>query len=251
MKCKVILSAATAVTCIWTGGHVPDLRIAASDLHTFPDETRAINITQGLRATCTGDTTLHSAVSRFVIRLQLTGHCLFEVAHDTSRLIKLSTPMTDIDDIGTVFDVETKANETIVTTLEGGLQLSSPGRHPVDMGAVRADEQAAIVRRNGILSSEIHRIPPKDQLRLSLLRAGLMQVNGTVADTVEAFNHNNHWHKLRIDDPEIAARGFTNVFEIQNANKLVGQLRARSPELESVDVSEGGVTTTILFEERQ
>lgn len=232
MKSKVIVCAAAAAVCTSLAVHLPERRIAVSDARTLPDETRVITIARGLKATCTGDTTLRWAASRFVIRLWLRGHCLVEATHDPSRRIELYTPMTEVLDVGTVFDVDTKGSVTVVTTLEGSVQLLSLGSHPVDMGAVRSDEQAAIVWRNGVLSSDIHGTPPEDQERLSLLRAGFMHVNGTVADAVDAFNRNNHWPKLRLHHAGEAARGHVEVtVGIHDADGLIVQLHRYFPNL--------------------
>jgi ferric-dicitrate binding protein FerR (iron transport regulator) len=225
MKMRSLLAGAAAGVCLAFELQVPGARVSAHDYSMAWDDTKDLDIAYGVRARCTGNSHVRSTVTPFLVRIAMQGHCVLFVRPDPSRVVLIATRQNLVEDNGTVFDVVATGDTTVVTTLSDSVQLTSHGRHPVDMGAVRSDEQASITQRRGVLHVDIHRTPAEDRLRLALFSEGKMEIVDTVDKAVEIFNSNNHELKICIPDSGFGSKSITAIIGIHDRDGLVRLIR--------------------------
>jgi transmembrane sensor len=172
----------------------------------------------------------------------IEGEALFEVHHDEQRPFRVLTRDTVIRDIGTRFNVYSRADSIKVAVIEGSVEVtSSPSRtiaaspsvgpqEPANQGGVAshiviADQQAQI-DRNGAVT--IDAVPDISEATAWWQRR-LVYRNETLAHIVEDFNRYNRRH-IRLEGEDVMKRSYTGVFDADDPDSLA-QVLASDPEL--------------------
>lgn len=149
------------------------------------------------------------------------GQALFEVAHDATRPFQVRAGNTVIEDVGTVFDVSTQPQQTLVTVLEGQVAIwgvsphsgqssrqeaTSAPTHPLRT-ELRAGEQASILPTGMVRTSR-----PRDLAQAApWLRPQIVFDGQTLAAVAAEFNRHNR-EQIEISNPRIGAIPVSGVF---------------------------------------
>lgn len=156
----------------------------------------------------------------------LRGELLVEVAKDPDRPFRVRTDNAIVEAIGTRFNVYRRDNSTEVTVIEGRVSvdwetslphtgMSSTDRHlELDAGgkAVVAEHQAAPI----VSPANIERATAWTERRLDFDYE-------TVATVVAEFNRYNR-SRIVVDDPALATRRITGVFDVNDPGAFVALL---------------------------
>jgi transmembrane sensor len=111
-------------------------------LETATAEQRSVRLEDGSRVELAGETRLTVDLGKRVRVLRLErGEAYFEVARDATRPFVVSVGDHEVRAVGTVFDVATQSERTVVTVSEGVVQLRSS---VAEDSAARAPEASVL-----------------------------------------------------------------------------------------------------------
>jgi transmembrane sensor len=153
----------------------------------------------------------------------LDGEALFTVERDSSRPFRVRTGETEIQALGTQFNVYRSAGGTRVSVIEGRIELKpdiaraeTPGRI-LDAGdEARLSTGSAVVK---VTRADLARVTAWRQRRLVFR-------SDTLEDIAAQFNRYNTTPRIRIDGEHIAQRRFTGVLDADkplSLMRIVGQ----------------------------
>lgn len=163
------------------------------------------------------------------------GRALFRVAKDTERPFWVSADAVSIRAVGTEFGVEAGDRVVVVTVAEGSVAVTRAGAAPLmeivpetasGSGAIAQTPSAEVLLGAGqqLTMQSIGAIGPVrsvDTTRaLAWSRGQLVFENDTLGDVVAEFNRYNRT-QLRIDDPSLASRRVSGVFEATDVDTLL------------------------------
>jgi len=153
------------------------------------------------------------------------GQAMFEVAQDAARPFRVRVGDATIEDVGTVFDVSTRAARTTVTVLEGRVAIwrgdGPPARHAPDasnaaalpLADLKAGEQARIAP-----SGRVDRVVATDLRKATAWRRQeIVFDHDPIADVAAEFNRYNRLQVV-VEDPSIAAipiSGTLRAYDVQ------------------------------------
>jgi len=228
----------------WT---LRDGRGGWQEFQTGTGEQRALQLEDG--------TVVHlNTLSRIAVNFSaagrdvrlIEGEALFAVRHDAQRPFRVFTRDAVIEDLGTQFDVNSRAGSVEVAVIEGRVELSStraaaagpgpaqPAQPPqrrtgavrrVLSRTVRANEEAQ-VESDGSVS--IKTVPDISEATAWWQRR-LVYRKATLARIVEDFNRYNH-RRIRLEGNVVKSRLYTGVFDADDADSLAEAL-SNDPEL--------------------
>lgn len=172
----------------------------------------------------------------------IEGEALFEVHHDAQRPFRVITRDAVIRDIGTRFNVHSRADGVKVAVIEGSVELtavpttastlttstrtkaSTPVTHATSH-ILTADQQAQ-VDRNGVVT--VGTVPDIADATAWWQRR-LVYHDETLAHIVEDFNRYNR-RQIRLEGDAVMQRAYTGVFDADDPDSLALVL-ASDPEL--------------------
>jgi transmembrane sensor len=169
------------------------------------------------------------------------GEAMFEVHHEP-RPFRVLTRDTVIRDIGTRFNVYSRADSIKVAVIEGSVELTAvatgavaalPSSDPqgsVDSARaashiIVADQQAQIDRNGAVTIDTV----PDISDATAWWQRRLVYRNETLAHIVEDFNRYNRRH-IRLEGEEVMKRSYTGVFDADDPESLA-QVLASDPDL--------------------
>jgi transmembrane sensor len=174
--------------------------------------------------------------------VQLTaGEAIFKVSKDARRPFKVATPMADVVAVGTQFDINAQANQTVVTVIEGRVavsrldamgswppQATSGTNHndPLQEAAAKtlgehnvllaAGEQVVVRPSDSI--SRIARVDPVKATGWTLRR---LYFEDTPLTTVAGEFARYSPETIRINDDTLGARRISGTFDSSDPGALV------------------------------
>jgi transmembrane sensor len=191
----------------------------------------------------------------------LRGEILCQLTHRLNRTVKVFAGSATITDIGTLFDVRLRGASTVLTVVEGAVQLAVTGsntasstdrsaKHLLDSRlnkkTVSAGERWEVVseRDHIAMIPEVVTLP---QIYRSIAweRGRVSFSNDTLADAVAEMNRYNP-AQIVVPDPDIGARRVTGTF---NTHDPVGFVLGVTRQLEihfRQDPPSGPATTIYL-----
>lgn len=151
------------------------------------------------------------------------GEAIFKVAKNPARPFRVSTGSTEILALGTAFNVYAATSRTVVTVLEGRVRVSDRGRWrrgALSVGARQLElaggEQAVIAP-----NQPIARVALADLGKVTLwTERRLFFEDTSLAAAAEEFARYSG-RRIRIEDPALAARHITGVFDASDPASLV------------------------------
>jgi transmembrane sensor len=179
--------------------------------------------------------------TRNLVRVRLLrGEASFRVPHDASRFLTVLAGDAQVDDIGTIFSVRRLDDRSIVTVIEGSVELSAlepvpsgpslPGaglrqlpRAVADM-PVWAGERAAVVNTGSKLIVG-PQVVTRSQIRGALTweEGELAFESETLADIVEEVNRYNRT-KIEIADPTLRHKRLSLAFKATDLDNFTYEL---------------------------
>jgi transmembrane sensor len=151
-----------------------------------------------------------------------SGRALFLVAHERNRPFLVEADSTLVRAIGTAFGVERKDRSIVVTVSEGKVAATDRRGEDGALGEVllTAGKQLT-VQRSG---TEEH-VRDVDTTRALAWTEGRLVFDSTpLAEVAREFNRYNHL-QLRVEDPELARRPISGVFQASDLETLVAFIR--------------------------
>ena len=149
------------------------------------------------------------------IELQ-SGEAVFRVAHSPERPFRVSTPFADIVAVGTQFNVDARADKTVVTVLEGRVKVMRQPETSSSLPVLAAGEQVEIRRERA--TRHVTRVDP---VRVTGWTARRLYFEDTpLAEAVGEFERHSARH-IRIDDPALASRRISGTFDASDPGALV------------------------------
>ena len=203
----------------------------------------------------------HSRVAiRFAARNRdvrlLRGEALFQVHHDTSRPFRVYTDDAVVQAVGTQFDVYRREDGTVVSVIEGrvnvvpavppasaagGSKGAAPGAAPSREGSGKvlgASEEARVSHAGSVSIREVQNVSDTVAWR----ERRLIFTDQTLGQIVGEFNRYRA-SPIRLEGAAVSGRVYTGVFDADDADSLVDVL-ARDPEL-AIDRSPEGVVVRL------
>jgi len=151
------------------------------------------------------------------------GRALFQVAKDPARPFLVEVDNTLVRAVGTAFGVERKDKSIVVTVAEGKVavvQKVAPAR-PAQEDLLTAGKQLTVER-----SGTAETVRDVDTARaLAWTQGRLVFDSAPLAEVVREFNRYNH-AQLRVEDPDLARRPISGVFQASDLETLIAFLHA-------------------------
>jgi transmembrane sensor len=189
----------------------------------------------------------------------LGGEALFHVAHDPGRPFLVSTDDAVVQAVGTQFDVYRRDDGTVVSVLEGRVNVSPAASAPASTetgsaaapdtrraaapraAAARslgASQEAQVSHAGSVSIREVNNVSDTVAWR----ERRLIFRDQTLDQIVGEFNR-YRTHPIRLEGSGIGERVYTGVFDADDAESLL-QVLARDPALE-VERSASGTTVRL------
>lgn len=198
----------------------PNGQIVAADRA----ERREVMLNDGSVVKLEPETRLRVSIEDRERRITLErGRALFQVAKDPTRPFLVEVDNTLVRAVGTAFGVERKDKSIIVTVAEGKVavvQKAEPAQ-AVQEDLLTAGKQLTVER-----SGTAETVRDVDTARaLAWTQGRLVFDSAPLAEVVREFNRYNH-AQLRVDDPELAQRPISGVFQASDLETLIAFIRA-------------------------
>ena len=170
----------------------------------------------------------------------IEGEALFEVHHDERRPFRVFTRDAVIRDIGTRFNVYSRADGIKVAVIEGSVELTATpltlptatlttsiqkAKAPPEVHIIEAAQQAQVDRAGTITVGQVADIAATT----AWWQRRLVYRNETLAHIVEDFNRYNR-RRIRLEGDAVMQRAYTGVFDADDPESLA-QVLGSEPEL--------------------
>jgi transmembrane sensor len=196
-------------------------------------EQRLVNLADG-------STIELNAQSR--LRVQLTqserlvdlegGQALFHVAKDPSRPFIVKSDGTRVRAVGTQFDVNREATDTVVTVLEGRVAVATNQDGVADARAptlyLSAGDQVTLAQTSTPATPNTHPTPTRADVAAvtAWTQHKLVFASSPLPEVAGEYNR-YHEKRLRVADPALADFRISGVFSAVDASALIAFLRAQ------------------------
>jgi len=195
------------------------------------EQQRVITLEDGSVARVDSDTRLRIAFSRTRRLIELPeGHALFSVTHDVRRPFIVHTGNDDIVAVGTQFDVYRRNRRTLVTVVEGRVEIvgARPGKGSPDGAGAQVSPPLQMSAGQQIQLTDTVVFPaPRSidtQSAIAWTRR-VMTFSGTRLEDVAAqFNRHTGAH-IQIDAPGLKDYKVNGVFQAYDVDSFVEYLR--------------------------
>jgi transmembrane sensor len=244
LRTRTLRWAAAGIAALFVGGSAYYLEghVGWTEYRTGASEQRAFVLTDG--------SIVHlNTHSRIAVRLTpkgrevrlMDGEALFRVQHDPATPFRVYTENAEIEDVGTEFDVNSRAEGTFVAVLEGRVNVASVKPVPATTNSLlnwmrpdysggrskRADFQTLVASQEAQIGPSgfvlIHDVSNASHAaawrnwRLVFRQESLERI-------VEQFNRFNS-RKIRLDGPGVASRIYGGIFDAYDTDTLLQVLR--------------------------
>ena len=153
----------------------------------------------------------------------ITGQAEFEVAHELDRAFRVIAGSAEVVDLGTKFDVRLEHDSTVVTVVEGqveiGISNSNPSRAP--RFVLSADQQISVT--NGVLPAAPSGVD--GQSATSWLRRQIVFDHEPLERVAAEFNRYSQ-KPIEITTPALRNLQITGVFATDDTDAFVAFLRS-------------------------
>jgi len=226
------------------------------DLRTGASEQRSVELQDGsvIQLNARSHATFRFLTQSREVRL-LEGEALFRVHHDAGRPFRVYTNDAVIQDVGTQFNVYSRSDGTLISVIEGRVNVT-PGVH-VDLSAT--SPRAAGDQPHAAAPAQVASLNVSANEEVQVNHAGAMSVHTvvnvldavawqqrrlvfrrqTLANIVEEFNRYNH-QQVRVEGADALARVYSGVFDADDPDSLALVL-SREPDLAVEQTAEGFV----------
>lgn len=207
---------AVGVAIVVIGAYWPRLAAPGKVYATVRGEQRTLQLPDNTVIRLDSDSAISVAFSgkRRVIDL-MRGQAYFEIAKDPARPFRVRAGEAVIDDVGTVFDVFRKSSDTVVTVIDGIVNIHQEGsingpaaaRQSSQTADLRAGDQATVLPSGMVETRKLNNL----QKTTAWTRNEIVFEGESVASVVAEFNRYNRV-QIVVNDPIVAALPITGVF---------------------------------------
>jgi transmembrane sensor len=151
----------------------------------------------------------------------LAGEALFKVHHDSARPFRVYTSDAVIQAIGTEFNVYRRPEGTIVSVLEGSVQVSQPAANASHSTNLGAGQQARVDHAGQIAAA-----PSREPAALASWRQRRLIFKSTpLLEMVTEFNRYNRAPHFELRGPAAPERTFSGIFDADDPESLIELLK--------------------------
>jgi transmembrane sensor len=156
------------------------------------------------------------------------GEAIFRVAKNPRRPFRVRTGLATIEAVGTAFNVQARETRTVVTVLEGRVRVNQPAPGDSALGSNAATEMELTVGDQATLASSqpAQMISLLDTEKVTAWTDRRLIFEDTPLANAAAEFARYSSRTIRIDDPKIADRKITGVFDATDPASLVEFLSA-------------------------
>jgi transmembrane sensor len=218
LACIVVIG-----TVVLTDARVRDMLTSTYSTHV--GEQRSIALEDGSVVELNSQSRLRTHFSEHLRAVELLeGEAIFRVSKDPQRPFRVRTGASDIVAVGTAFNVNATEARTIVTVLEGRVRVNSRAEIPaetapkdsVDFVELTVGEQVIVAREQPIVRLALN----DTQKVTSWTERRLIFEETTIAAAASEFARYSQ-REIVIDDPQVAARKITGVFDATDPASLM------------------------------
>ncbi len=211
---RLLATAATLVLLIG-GGYFVHLRYFSMEppvaYATALGEQRTERLEDGSQLVLNTDTTVETAYTRSGREVELLrGEAQFNVAHDAARPFVVKVGEASVTALGTRFQVRRDADETLVTLLEGSVEVAVGGQRRV----LQPNEQARLSPAGGLAVAGI------DPEAVNGWLDGWLRFRATPLEQVIAEANRYSPRKLRLGSPELAGVEMNGTFRTGESESI-------------------------------
>jgi len=200
-----------------------------------------------------------SPVSRIEVRFSpavrevslLQGEAVFKVQHNALRAFRVHAGGALIEDVGTEFHVYRRPTGTVVSVLEGAVEISpesklsgsaysvvepsargesiADGKPPAKPTSLRARLAAGEEARIAVDGHILKRTPISVEEMSSWRRPHLIFSGDTLSEIAEDFNRYNREPQIRIEGDALRTKRFSGSFDAHDPQSLVDYLQQNVP----------------------
>jgi transmembrane sensor len=169
----------------------------------------------------------------------LDGEAFFKVAKDAARPFKVHTTDATVVAVGTQFNVYMQEGRTKVSVLEGRVRVSARDDAPAPPGSSVIDPQPLAKSGDTLLlaagdEAEINsgKAPERQETpnvaaNVAWMQRRLAFKQEPLANVVMQFNRYRETPQFRVEDPELATRRYSGVFDVDDPQSLEAVLAAQ------------------------
>lgn len=187
-----------------------ELRLSADHL-TGTAMTENVTLADGSVVTLAAESAISSEINENSRRVTLLrGEAYFEVAHDAARPFVVSAKETEIEVLGTAFDVDLGPGETRIAVAHGKVAVRAHG------------ETSTLLAGDGIaIGPEVSTPTRQPDAQIAAWRQGLLVVDNVSIAEVVARIGRYHDGLILVPDADFAARRVTGVFDLKDPAKAL------------------------------
>lgn len=173
----------------------------------------------------------------------LEGEALFDVVHDPARPFRILLDNSEIQVLGTRFDVyRKKSGDVVVTVLEGAVRVQDVGQdgdRPSWQRELHANQR--IVYRSIGLTRDVHRTAAVNAIKW---RDGVFEIeNETLPNVLDELSRYTDRH-ISISDPRLAQLHLVGALNVRDVRAALARIQKLAP----VSVTEHGEDFTLNYQ---
>lgn len=222
----------------------------ATTYATEVGEQRSVTLSDGSVVDLNSRSRLRTRFTDKERRVQLlSGEAIFKVAKNPNRPFRVSVGATDIVAVGTAFNVDAHAAQTVVTVLEGRVRVTSAttineGTNEGTTGAMRAELAAAALElergEQVVIAGDrtAPKVAPVDPAKVIAWTQRRLIFENTPLEAVAAQFARYHTRTIRLNNDALKDRRITGVFDAHDPASLIEFLR--TDHAISIEVDEDG-----------
>lgn len=160
----------------------------------------------------------------------LSGQALFDVEKDSARPFRVVAGSTEVVAVGTQFDVYRRDDVTLVTVVEGEVAVSANppagASRPPEKVSLVAGQRLRVPQAVGAAVTASIEVPETVNLRETIAwsRRQIVFESQPLGEVVQEFNRYAA-HTIVIDDPQLAERRISGVFDIHDGDNFIEFIR--------------------------
>lgn len=205
----------------------------ATTYATVVGEQRSITLPDGSVVDLNSRSRLRTRFTDMERRVQLlSGEAIFKVAKNPHRPFRVSVGATDIVAVGTAFNVDAHAAQTVVTVLEGRVRVTSATTiNGKTTGAMRAEPAAAALElgrgEQVVIAGDrsAPKVAPVDPAKVIAWTQRRLIFENTPLEAVAAQFARYHTRTIRLNNDALKDRRITGVFDAHDPASLIEFLR--------------------------
>lgn len=216
---------------VWFGSLTWSPRASVAQYITQQGEQRSFKLPDGsvIHLNSRSEVALHFDAAERRVEL-LAGQALFDVEKDPERPFRVIAGSTEVVAVGTQFEVYRRGDATLVTVVEGevAVRANPPvgASEPLEKVSLVAGQRLRVPQAVSAMAAESIEVPEVVNVRETIAwsRRQIVFESQTLGEVVQEFNRYAK-RTIVIDDPGLAERRISGVFDIHDGNNFLEFIR--------------------------